>query len=194
MKCVILLGLVLSLLAPLFCRAGEPEEGRAAGRLPRLSLEGLMDETLPEEVPGSGLVLPENQACFVCHENYKGEELVQRHAKSKIGCMLCHGESLAHRNDEDNITPPEDMFAADHVDGMCGRCHHDHRVSARQVIERWRERCPGKTNPGEINCTDCHFAHRLASRNVRWDKETGELLLRPKKPLGKPVLGAGAGH
>ena len=183
MKRLSLLGLFGVLLIVLASwGGGAPGEDRPAGRPPPLSLEGLMDEALPEGGPPSRHMLAENQPCFVCHENYKTEELVERHAKARVGCILCHGESFAHRNDEDNITPPEDMFAADHVDGMCGRCHHEHKATAREVLVRWQERCPAKTRPEEINCTDCHFAHRLAYRNVRWDKKTGELLLRPNRP------------
>jgi hypothetical protein len=51
-------------------------------------------------------------------------------------------------------------------------------VAAREVLARWRERCPEKTEIKSIVCTDCHGYHRLARRTVRWNKKTGELLLR----------------
>lgn len=151
--------------------------GRALA-VPPLSLEGYLDEKLPEAPKTTVESKVDNTACFVCHGNYEGEELVTVHATEEVGCIDCHGESLAHRNDEDNITPPDKMYALADVDGMCGECHDMHDVSARDVIERWHERCPAKSNPDEIVCTDCHFGHRLAFRTVWWDKKTGDLIIR----------------
>ena len=37
--------------------------------------------------------------------------MVAVHAKENVGCMKCHGASRAHRNDEDNVTAPDKMFA-----------------------------------------------------------------------------------
>lgn len=117
-----------------------------------------------------------NQACFVCHDNYKTESMVVLHAKDSVGCMDCHGPSLAHRNDEDNITPPDIMFPSEKIEDSCVECHDTHDVPAREVITRWQERCPEKTKPSELLCTDCHGEHRLKSRVVRWDKSTGKLI------------------
>jgi formate-dependent nitrite reductase cytochrome c552 subunit len=99
------------------------------------------------------------------------------HAKEEVGCMDCHGPSLAHRNDEDNITPPDKMFPPGAIDESCGECHDSHDVPAVKVIARWQARCPKKTDAATVVCTDCHGHHRLEKRVVRWNKETGELLL-----------------
>ena len=118
----------------------------------------------------------DNSACYVCHENYREEELVAWHANEGIGCVDCHGDSFAHRNDENNITPPDVMFPAKKIDRSCRECHSSHDVSARDVLARFLDRCPEKTNPRSIMCTDCHGQHRLKSRTVRWDKRTGDLI------------------
>jgi formate-dependent nitrite reductase cytochrome c552 subunit len=120
-----------------------------------------------------------NTACYVCHDNYKTELMSVQHAKEDIGCADCHGDSLEHRNDEDNITPPEIMYPAAKIDSMCQECHDTHDAPARQVLGRWQERCPEKTDFTTVVCTDCHGYHRLDNRTVRWDKETGDVLVEP---------------
>lgn len=118
----------------------------------------------------------DNQACFVCHTNYQEEELAKQHADANEGCVKCHGESIAHRNDENNTTPPDVMYPAEAIDTACVKCHETHDAPARKVLARWQERCPAKQDPAQIVCTDCHGQHRLKLRTVRWDKKTGKLL------------------
>jgi len=133
----------------------------------------------PGEAKPKGKVA-DNGACFVCHANYKAEPLALDHAKQKLGCAGCHGPSDAHCNDENNTTPPDTLFPADRIDPACRKCHATHDAPAAKVIARWRERCPTKTDPATIVCTDCHGRHRLRVRTVRWDKRTRKLL--PAKP------------
>jgi len=154
-----------------------PDDARAVAA-PPLSLDAYLDEKLPEAPKEKEKLKVDNFSCYVCHGNYEGEELVVSHGKEAIGCIDCHGESYAHRNDEDNITPPDKMYPPETIDAMCGDCHDDHIASARDVIERWRERCPEKTNPNQIVCTDCHYQHRLKRRVVVWHKRTGEVIPR----------------
>jgi formate-dependent nitrite reductase cytochrome c552 subunit len=113
----------------------------------------------------------------VCHTNYETEELAVVHAQHDVGCVDCHGKSYDHRNDEDNITPPDIMFASDQIDTGCAECHETHDAPARKVVARWQERCPAKTDPKQLVCTDCHGHHRLAFRTVVWDKKTRKLIL-----------------
>lgn len=122
-----------------------------------------------------------NAACFVCHENYAREELANVHAAEEIGCVECHGQSFAHRNDENNTTPPDVMFAPQAIAAACQKCHETHDAPAAAVVARWQQRCPQKTDVSQIVCTDCHGEHRLAWRTVRWDKTTRELL-PPQEP------------
>jgi hypothetical protein len=117
-------------------------------------------------------------ACFVCHANFKTESLAQGHAKAKMSCIDCHGKSYAHRNDENNTTPPEKMYARDQIDDACRQCHPSHDVPAAKVVVLALQRGLSQTDPKAILCTDCHGHHRLAQRTVRWDKKTGKLLPR----------------
>ena len=147
-----------------------------------------------------------NMACFVCHANYRGEVLADSHAKANVGCVNCHGDSFAHRNDENNTTPPETMYPYERIDPFCQGCHDAHDISARKIIAawvkqkakkpdvtcegchkeddvppekvvtRWKELGIDKSDPAVIVCTDCHGDHRIKVRTVIWDKESGELL------------------
>jgi hypothetical protein len=139
----------------------------------------LLDEPTEEQrasaVTATGASV-ENTACFVCHANYRSEYLVSRHAQANIGCAVCHGQSLAHKNDENNTTPPEKMYSADKIDPFCQGCHNSHNVPPGKVIVRWVKLNPDKTDPDKIVCTDCHGEHRMKVRTIIWDKKTGKLL------------------
>lgn len=130
-----------------------------------------------------------NQACYVCHNNYSEEAMVTVHAKEKVGCVDCHGLSFAHRDDEDNITPPDVMYPLEKIDAACQKCHETHDAPAKKVLTRWQERCPAKQDFATVVCTDCHGQHRLDKRVVRWDKKTRALVLSAKT---KPTAAAGA--
>ena len=127
----------------------------------------------PETAPHSRA---DNSACLVCHDNYTKEFLAGHHSLQNIGCVKCHGDSYAHRNDENNTTPPDKMYSRTRIDQMCGQCHLSHNVAPAKVVERWFKRSEGGAKPETIVCTDCHGRHRLEIRTVRWDKETGKLL------------------
>lgn len=146
---------------------------------PPLSLEGYLDEKLPEADEAAAPALPANEPCFVCHGNFREERLVTVHAAKKVGCVKCHGESVAHRNDEGHRTPPERMFAPEAVDPLCRKCHKKHDVPARKVVALLQERGLQDRPAGQLTCTSCHFDHRIAERTVRWDRHTGRLLERP---------------
>ncbi len=49
-----------------------------------------------------------------------------------MGCIDCHGQSFPHRNDEDNITPPDKMYPLDEIEKMCADCHDGHDAAARK--------------------------------------------------------------
>lgn len=122
----------------------------------------------------------DNSACYVCHANYEKESLAEVHRKANVGCVKCHGPSLAHRNDEDNVVPPDVMYWPERIDASCAECHLKHNAPARDVLARWLERCPEKTDPQAVVCTDCHGDHRLNFRTVWWDRKTGDLVVRPE--------------
>ncbi|MBN2476598.1 MAG: cytochrome c3 family protein [Pirellulales bacterium] len=163
-------------------RAAEEDLGNSGGPPPLVIDKGapLLLGDAPEEDPfavPSGPVA-DNLACHCCHMNYEEEPFAVAHAKTNVGCVKCHGQSYAHRDDEDNITPPEVMFPPDKIEANCQTCHDTHDAPAAKVIALWKERCPEKANPEDLLCTDCHGEHRLKIRTVRWNKETRELIIR----------------
>jgi formate-dependent nitrite reductase cytochrome c552 subunit len=165
-------------LAAIAAIAGSLQHALAAPPL-KLSAE-LLEEELPDATKKEELPV-DNSACYVCHGNYEQESLVLTHGREDVSCVACHGESVDHRNDEDNITPPDTMYDLAAIDPKCKECHETHDAPAREVVRRWQERCPKKTDLKQIVCTDCHFDHRLPFRNVRWNKKTGELLPRKEE-------------
>jgi len=122
----------------------------------------------------------DNSSCLVCHANFRKEALATTHASNAVGCASCHGPSLAHRNDEANIIPPDHMFAVDSIDASCARCHEGHDVAPSAVVKRFLERSPKHTDLKSLVCTSCHGEHRMAVRTVRWDRKTGKLVSTAK--------------
>mgnify|MGYP001822610495 CR=1 FL=1 len=158
-----------------------PSGGRAqTPAAPPLSLEGLLgdDEKLSDSSKKADDLKADNFICLVCRGNFEEEDLVVTHAKEDVGCADCHGASVAHADDEDHVIPPEKMYDPEDVDKMCSACHDEHDAPARDVLARWQQRCPGKTDPSTIHCTDCHFEHRMSKRTVWWDRDTGKLVIR----------------
>jgi hypothetical protein len=127
----------------------------------------------------------DNSRCQVCHLNLAMEELAVVHAKEDIGCADCHGDCDAHIDDESWAsggpgTAPEIMYPPERIDGACGECHKTHDAPAKEVLQRWQQRCPEKTHASSIVCTDCHGKHRLNPklRKAWWDKKTGKPIKR----------------
>jgi hypothetical protein len=162
--------------------AEEPSGGDGAQKLPPLVVDKkaplLLDDPSDNGGKTRSKALAINDACFVCHANYDEEPLVVMHAEAEVGCADCHGASLEHRNDEDNVTPPDTMYPRERIDEACQECHETHDAPARAVLARWQERCPERKDFATIVCTDCHGQHRLATRVVRWNKKTGALIIR----------------
>jgi hypothetical protein len=157
--------------------AAMADEGGKPSKLPPLKVNRsaaprLVDGPKPEAPKPGDKPWADNTTCFVCHGNYQDDSLVRVHAVENIGCMQCHGPSVAHRNDEDHRTPPDIMFAPANIEAACAKCHANHDAPAKKVIARWQEKCPVRTNPAELVCTDCHGEHRLKFRSYWWDKKT----------------------
>lgn len=167
--------------------SGAKRAGAKPSALPPLKVDRgapLLLDSPPSEAKSSGKKKPvtgpvaDNMACHVCHTTYEEESLAVVHAKANVGCVKCHGPSIAHRNDEDNITPPDIMFAADQIDAACVKCHETHDAPAKKVLATWHKRCPAKENPDQLVCTDCHGEHRMRFRSIWWDKKTRKLANR----------------
>lgn len=171
---------VMVLMAFRLITTAEEPKGTAK-KLPPLKVDKSAPLLLEDPPPRAEPVDPakpraDNNACFVCHGNFQDELMVTVHAKENIGCIKCHGPSVAHRNDEDNITAPDKMYASSRIDKSCRECHEDHTASPQKVIRMFQERFPPNTDPKKVVCTDCHGEHRLKVRSVHWDKSTRKLL------------------
>jgi len=124
-----------------------------------------------------------NPFCRACHVDFDGEKLVLVHESAGIGCERCHGESLRHRSDEANVTPPELMYAKERINPTCMMCHprhtidhvQDHQPILQAGLSVFQE-ASSDTNARKY-CTDCHGRqHRMQNRTTRWNKATGELI------------------
>ena len=114
----------------------------------------------------------DNSYCYACHVNYQSEKLTKVHQKAGVGCEKCHGLSVKHSGDEDNITPPDKMYPKAEINGYCQTCHAKETLLKRdEHRDFFKEAAEGET------CTDCHGEkHRLKVRTRHWDKKTGQLL------------------
>ena len=65
----------------------------------------------------------ENAECLICHMDFESEELSVKHDEAGTGCISCHGASLAHGDDELNITPPDKLFGRAEIERFCKGCH-----------------------------------------------------------------------
>jgi hypothetical protein len=141
----------------------------------------LLDE--PEETE-SALTEAEakNATCYVCHANYEQEPLAQWHSKNEIGCTNCHGESIAHKNDENNQTPPDTMYPTNEIDKACRKCHTNHDIQPEEVVLRWQQHTGNKKTIGL--CEICHESHDVPAADVvrKWQKQSGQ------KVYEKPIV------
>ena len=140
----------------------------------------LLDETSESEKVNTEAEA-KNATCYVCHANYGEESLAQSHAKNNIGCTNCHGESIAHKNDENHLTPPDRMYAADTIDQACQHCHTGHDVQPMEVVRRWRQHIDDTKS--DIRCEKCHESHDVPAVDVirKWQKQTGQKI--EEKPI-----------
>jgi RNase P subunit RPR2 len=119
--------------------------------------------------------------CYDCHGNFRDEPFSLAHAKNKVTCVTCHGDSFAHASDEGNTTPPEVMYPRDAIAKKCKGCHEEHTATPAAMATRQKERGLEKTDAKVLVCTDCHGKHRMNVRAIHWDKTTGKLLGGAKK-------------
>jgi hypothetical protein len=112
----------------------------------------------------------DNSRCHVCHINYSEEALAVTHARANVSCEHCHGSSDAHCGDEDNITPPDIMYAAEKIRPFCMGCHTREKIDIAV-----HKKVLSDTSSKGI-CTNCHGEHRLGYRTRKWDKTTGKLI------------------
>ena len=131
----------------------------------------LLEENGSQELDPPAGPVADNSRCHVCHVNCEGEALTLIHARADVGCEDCHGASDAHCSDEDNITPPDTMFAEDKIKSFCMGCHTKEKIDIavhNSVV--------AEPDPKVARCTACHGEHRLAHRTRSWDKVTRQLI------------------
>jgi len=93
----------------------------------------------------------ENYYCYVCHGNFEYDDpFVEVHEEAGVLCSECHGPSLDHRSDEDNVVPPDVLYRRPQVDFKCLECHERHGEEGSSAGEVIKNRV----------CTKCH-EHRL---------------------------------
>jgi len=124
-----------------------------------------------------------NPFCRACHADFDEERLVATHKAAGIGCERCHGESLRHRSDEANVTPPELMYPKERINPACMMCHPRQTIrqveSHRPILEAGLSifDAPSPDENAKKYCTDCHGRdHRMNRRTIQWDKRTGKLI------------------
>ncbi len=116
----------------------------------------------------------DNSYCAVCHANMKSEPLAKKHQAVGVGCATCHGESDKHSSDENNITPPDIMYAKDQIAAACMKCHAAAKLTKpKSKVAHAPFRA---AKPSTAACTSCHGAHRLPVRTRQWDKVTRKLI------------------
>lgn len=127
-----------------------------------------------------------NPFCKACHLDFDEDELAIDHELAGIGCERCHGESLRHRSDEANVTPPQLMYPKERINPTCMMCHPRHAIQhvgdhlpiLEAGLSVFEEEGPsGAGGHTAQYCMDCHGPHhRMKVRTVRWDKCTGAVL------------------
>ena len=122
----------------------------------------------------------DNSYCYVCHVNYKSEDITKVHAKYSIGCEDCHGMSDNHSSDENGLTAPDRMFARDKIAAYCTTCHSPDTL--RKVRKHRKFVFTDNTEIQKV-CMDCHGEHRLEHRTRQWHKETGVLIWKDGAPI-----------
>jgi nitrate/TMAO reductase-like tetraheme cytochrome c subunit len=113
----------------------------------------------------------DNSECLICHMDFDSEELSVKHDQAGIGCTNCHGASLAHGDDELNITPPDKLFGRAETERFCKGCHATH-VEGKvydDFVKQWhsKRRPNGRMILDDSVCTDCHGNHAILRPDQR---------------------------
>ena len=107
----------------------------------------------------------DNSECLICHMDFKNEELSVKHDQVGIGCINCHGDSLAHGDDELNITPPDRLYGRAEILPFCKGCHSTHMEGKvyDEFVKNWhsKRRPNGRMILDDSVCTDCHGNHAV---------------------------------
>jgi hypothetical protein len=120
------------------------------------------------QVASADLVQPregDNSPCLVCHMDFRGEEITEKHLARRMTCQSCHGPSEPHRQDETLRTKPDLLWGRAQVKAFCQSCHEGHKNAA--AVEAFRQKWLDKARPNgrfirsDAVCTDCHGEHTV---------------------------------
>ena len=115
----------------------------------------------------------DNSYCYVCHDDYDGEEFTGMHKAVGVACTACHGDSEKHADDEEHLTAPSVMYPGQTINASCtsDECHSE------TLLKKHRGHRPfyAGAESNRKYCTDCHGKHRLDKRTRTWNKTTGKL-------------------
>jgi hypothetical protein len=136
------------------------------GRAKRVQKQLTKQITAMAQRSGNRAIFPaDNSPCLVCHGDFGGEELAATHEPHGITCVLCHGLSYEHRDDEGHLTKPDVLFGRGEIEPFCRRCHGKHQdpeqVEAARAAWWQKATSAGRLVTGEPTCTECHGEHSL---------------------------------
>lgn len=94
--------------------------------------------------------------CLQCHVDIEDEYTTSVHFREKVACTECHGPSTGHLADENNEVKPDEIFAREDVDRLCGRCHECERPPEPKPVPA--------SSPRHKVCIDCHGPHDLEKK------------------------------
>jgi len=129
----------------------------------------------------------DNSFCYVCHDNFQAEPFVLSHKAAGIDCTGCHGESLAHADDEEHLTAPEVMYTMDKINPSCttSECHSTEKMEGLTSHKPFYAD-PGLHEAKDITCATCHGKHRILERkHSKWNKTTGLLIWKDGHPISE---------
>jgi hypothetical protein len=115
---------------------------------------------------GSGY-FEDNESCFVCHADFRKEEISAVHLENDVTCADCHGDSEVHSSDEFNIIRPDVLWGRTESVYFCRQCHpaneHPNGKEFKEFFAKWQ----GKRRPNgrwvlkDSVCMDCHGKHAI---------------------------------
>jgi len=107
----------------------------------------------------------DNSACLDCHMDFAEELIAAKHLENGFACTACHGNSVAHGEDEGNVTKPDVLFGRAQIGVFCKRCHPEHPSTPayEDFLDEWlgRRRPSGVVLLKDATCTDCHGRHTI---------------------------------
>ena len=135
-----------------------------------LMAAGCLQRETPKTRPTAAKPM-DNSECLICHMDFKTELISAKHESTGVGCTTCHGPSLAHGDDEFNITPPDRLFGRAEIDSFCKGCHRTHvrGKTYDDFVKKWhsRRRPNGRMILDDSVCTDCHGNHDVLRPDQR---------------------------